>query len=330
MILRSRRNTKLLLGLLLLVAAISTIAGYYWSNQEDSNTVVLADVPMLEDSHYVVIPVTINSQDYRFLIDTAATNTSIDIKLKSLLGDFIKKEESTITPAEIPVEFQIYRFPKRFEIGSWRIRGEIACLDLRKGGLPPDHNYGGIIGKNFLHGKVLQLDLENKRVRLLMWRKDASPSADDLIQKWGHSVPMIINELDHPQIYLNLTDTITELFLVDTGLAGLNYLRESTFDKIKKLEGIDYLNKEQFEALARSQGIEPAPKDLAEMVVINQMSLPGIDLADQHFTKRHRSILGIRFVRAFRMMTFDFENNILYLKARAKTPLGREKAAAHQ
>jgi len=314
MIFRKIISKALVRVLLFLGVALLSIVIFSCSEQEQSNAVVLADVPMLEDSRWVVVPVTINSQDYRFFVDTASGSTGVDIKLKSLLGDFIKKQEGTITPEKIPFEYETYKIPKRFKLGSLSMAGEIDCYDLSKGPLPPSHNYHGVIGMNCLQGKVLQFDLENKRVRLLRWRKGASPSVDILMQKWGHSIPMITNELGYPQIHLNLTDTITELFAVDTGLDSHNYLRESTFDKLIELDGVEYHGKEDVQAKARSQGIEFKPEELREIVLINQISLSGIDLTNQHFSRRRRSILGIRFVRVFRMMTFDFENNILYLK----------------
>lgn len=317
-ILRNSKCEILLLGLLFLAAANLSIKGCSSSGKKQSNMVVLADLPMRDEPYYIVIPVTINSQDYRFIIDTASGNTIVDSKLKSLLGDFIKKEKRPVTPKQKQVDFEFYNFPKQFEIGSLNLKGTIACFDLRVGGLPPDYNYDGIIGMNILYDKVLQFDTRNKRVRLLRWRKTASQNTEDLRQRWGHPVQIIKNEAGWPQINLNLTDTITELFLVDTGLSAHNRLRESTFDKLKGLGTIEYYkySKQEMEALAREQGIDIRREDLeeTEVVFISQTPLPGIDLPNLCFEKKHVSILGIKFVRLFKMMTFDFKNSRLYLK----------------
>lgn len=330
MIFRNSKCKTLLLGLLFVGAAMLSIEGCSCSKEEKSSTVMLADLPMLEDSIYVVIPVTINSQEYRFIIDTAGDGIAVDSRLKSLLGDFIKRKKLPITPRKIQIDAELYECPRRFEIGSVRLRGTIACLDLRKGGLPPDHNYDGIFGMNALHDKVLQFDLENKRVRLLKWRKTASRNTDDLRQKWGHPVPIIEAEFGFPQINLTLAENIAELFLVDTGLGAHNRLRESTFDKLKGSDTIEYYHysKQEMEALAREQGIEIRPEDLkeTEVVLVSQASLPGIDLPNLWFEKRRRSILGIKFVRLFRMITFDFENNLLYLKPMACDEAGNRES----
>ncbi len=319
MILRNSKCKILLLGLLFLGAANLSIKGCSSSGKKQSNMVVLADLPMLDDPYYIVIPVTINSRQYRFIIDTASGNTIVDSKLKSLLGDFVKKEKRPVTPKQKQVDFEFYNFPKQFEIGSLNLKGTIACFDLCVAGLPPDYNYDGIIGMNLLYDEVLQLDIENKCVRLLRWRKTASQNTEDFRQKWGHPVQIIKNEAGWPQINLNLTDTITELFLVDTGLSAHNRLRESTFDKLKGLDGIEYYkySKQQMGALVREQGlslINPSDLEETEVVFISQAPLPGIDLPNLCFEKKHVSILGIKFVRLFKMMTFDFKNSRLYLK----------------
>ncbi|KPL25097.1 MAG: hypothetical protein AMJ75_01965 [Phycisphaerae bacterium SM1_79] len=269
---------------------------------------LLADIALIDDPEFIVVPVTINSKRYRFFVDTCTVNSCVDIRLKPLLGDFVRTSKNVPNLSNANLDIDYYKLPENFRLGFLKPYGVIGCYDFSViGDLTA---YDGIIGMNLLNDNLLQLDIENKRMRLV--RKPSSAEADsqedpNYKKELGYPIPLIRDERDWPYIHIRLSDTINELFMVDTGLRGHNYLRRESFDKLRAKEGTEY------------ERVQDG-KEQIEAIRIAEARLANIKVSPMVFIANPQSVLGTKFLKYFKMVTFDFRDDKLYLKPMIDTP----------
>jgi len=287
---------------IVLLSAIFVGAGCTERNDTDP---VLADLPMLyapgadERAPWVVVPVTIGTKEYRFVIDTCCSSTTFDTHLRALLGPTVGKMQSDRNLSEATVKVERCRVPKNFRIGRLELNGVVDCLDLAAvEGRETPYPHDGIIGMDVLDGNVLQLDLNNQRIRLLRPGRDDGPQAAD----WGQTVPLTRDRHRFAVIQTQVADDVEESFLFDTGMLGVNWLRS-----------------ELFEQLRDRQGVRAVRGPDAEMIVVADMRIGDFPLANLVFVRGTRSILGTALLTHFRRLTLDLRNNRLYLD-----PLGTD------
>ena len=286
-----------LLLLIFLVVAMLLFHNVQSALTQKEGMYVLADIPFIDDPEYIVVPVIIDSKKYRFIVDTGSTNTSFDSKLKPLCGDFIKKEKHPFGTQQRELDVEFYRSSKAFKIGFFVLEGEVACIDFSQL-VPPGYRCDGIIGMNVFTNKVLQLDIENKRMRLL--KKPFFTKTNNSNKNWGDSVQLIIGSSNRPHIYMKLGDIIDEFFMIDTGLRDFNHLRKSSFDKLRLQEKTKTATAKYEDREVNAIGVE--------------VHLSNIEISNMAFVAKPKSILGTHFLKHFKMLTFDFEKNKLYFK----------------
>jgi hypothetical protein len=260
---------------------------------------ILADLPMLytpqgdESAPWVVVPVTVGAQEYRFVIDTCCSSTTFDRRLRALLGPTVGTMQSNRNLSDTTVKIERCRVPKDFRIGRLKLSGIIECLDLAAvEGRETPYPHDGIIGMDVLDGKVLQLDLNHRRVRLLQPGRAGLPQVAD----WGHAVPFTRDRHRFAVIQTQAADDVEESFLFDTGMLGVNWLRAELFEQLRNRPGFRSV-----------QGPD------AEMIVVADMRIGDFPLADLVFVRGTRSILGTAFLTHFRTLTLNLHNNRLYL-----------------
>lgn len=281
------------------ILLLAVLASTGCSDRNDTDP-VLADLPMLyasqasESSPWVVVPVTIGSQEYRFVIDTCCSSTTFDRSLRSLLGPRVGTMQSNRNLSETTVEIERCKVPKDFRIGRLELSGIVECLDLAAvEGRETPYPHDGIIGMDALDGKVLQLDLNDRRVRLLQPAGASPPQAAN----WGRAVPLTRDRRRFAVVQMQAADDIKESFLFDTGLLGVNWLRGELFQQLRNRQGFRFV-----------QGQD------VEMVVAAEMRIGDLPLADLVFVRGTQSILGTAYLTRFRMLTIDLRNNRFYLE----------------
>ena len=262
---------------------------------------VHADLPLLDDLYYLVIPVVINSKKYNFIIDTCSGNTLFDIKFKPLLGDYLMTKSVPFGFDGNIQQVEIYKGPKEFIIGDVRVKGEFACMDMSLIKTPLEPDYDGIVGMHFLDGYILQFDIENHKMRLLKKVETENKGDGDYLSNWGHAFPLIRDHRNWPFIHINLGGIKEELFMIDTGLYAMifNFLQLNSFNELRSVPGAIY-------------GLDDSGK--YEFICIPEAQIGKIQFSNLRFASKPQSVLGMAFMKLFKMVTFDFENNILYLK----------------
>lgn len=290
----------LLLILMFLGIVKLTDGGWALFGKKLGGMYLLADCALIDDPEYIVIPVTINSKQYRFVMDTGAGNMFFDVRLKPLLGKPVEIAKITSELRNVSFDVECYKSPDKLMLGSLDIEGVIGCHDLTKLGSPKGL-YDGVVGIGILEDKVLQLDIENRRLRIL--KRPFLKRKNSHNKEWGVPVPLTRNFRNTPQVYIKLSNTVNELFTIDTGLRDFNRLCKNSFDKL-------LLQEEAETATVKYEDRED------KAIVVREAHLSNIKISNMVFTAKPHSTLGTYFLKHFNMMTFDFENDKLYLKAK--------------
>lgn len=282
-----------------IILLLAVVAGTGCSDRNDTET-VLADLPILyasqadESSPWVIVPVTIGSQEYRFVIDTCCSSTAFDRSLRSLLGPTAGTMQSNRNLSETTVKIERCQVPEDFRIGRLKLTGIVECLDLAGvEGRETPYPHDGIIGMDVLDGKVLQLDLNNRRVRLLQPAGAGATHAAD----WGHAVPLTRDRRRFAVVQMQTAGDIKESFLLDTGMLGVNWLRAELFEQLRDRQGFSFV---------QGRGVEK--------IVVAEMRMGDLSLPNLVFVRGTQSILGTAYLTHFRTLTLDLHNNRLHLE----------------
>jgi hypothetical protein len=288
---------------MVLVLAVLAVLG---CRDRDDPDPVLADLPMLyadqtgETSPWVVVPVTVGLQEYKFVIDTCCSSTTFDRRLRSLLGPTVGTMQSNRNLSDTTVKIERCRVPKDFRIGRIELSGIVECLDLAAvEGRETPYPHDGIIGMDVLDGKVLHLDLANQRVRLL---QPGSAGASETAE-WGRGAPLTRDRHRFAVVQMRAADNIEESFLFDTGMLGANWLRGELFEQLRNRQGIRFV-----------QGHD------IEMIVVPEMQIGDIPLANMVFVRGTQSILGTACLARVRTLTLDLRNDRFYLQPQEEAP----------
>ncbi len=268
---------------------------------------VLAELPMLYAEQadtggapWVVVPLTIGSQEYKFVIDTCCSSTTFDRSLRSVLGPTVGTMLSNRNLSDATVKVERCRVPKDFHIGHLALTGVVECLDLAAvEGRKTPYPHEGIIGMDVLDGKVLHLDLIERRVRLLRTGTAIESSDPNRV----HSVPLSRDHHRFAVVPVGMADDLKEPFLLDTGMLGANWLRSELFDQLKDRPGFRVI-----------------PSENAEMMVATEIRIGDLMLPDMAFVRGARSILGTACLVRFRTLTLDLQTNQLDLEPREQSP----------
>jgi len=266
---------------------------------------VLADLPMLyadqadDSAPWVVVPLTIDSQEYRFVIDTCCSSTTFDRSLRSVLGATVGTTLSDRNLRDVTVEVERCEVPKDFHMGRIELTGAVECLDLAAvEGRKTPYPHNGIIGMDVLDGKVLDLDLINRRVRLLR----PESTGESPYGERSDPIPLTRDRHRFAVVKIQLADSVEESFLLDTGMLGANWLRAELFEQIKDRPDVRF---------AQGQNVE--------MIVVDEMRIGDIVLSNMTFVRGTQSILGTAFLARVRILTLNLRNNRLYLEPREES-----------
>lgn len=263
---------------------------------------VLAELPMLyaeqagDSAPWMVVPLTIGGREYRFVLDTCCSSTTFDRSLRSVLGATVGTTLSDRNLRDATVQVERCKVPKDFHIGRIELTGVVECLDLAAvEGRETPYPHDGIIGMDVLDGKVLDLDLVNRRVRLLQAESTGESSDGDRRE----AIALSRDRHRFAVVKARLAGDTEESFLLDTGMLGANWLGEALFDQIKDRPGVRFV-----------QGRN------VEMIVVDQVRIGDRVLPDMTFVRGTRSILGTALLARVGTLTLDLQNDRLDLALR--------------
>lgn len=249
----------------------------------------------INQGDYITIPVTIENQEYNFILDTGSEVVVVDKNLRHLFGESIKKNITPLTMENITIQMEAAGPAKSFFIGIGdriSFAGHVGVCDLSKFGLA---GYDGIIGMDLLRQIALLLDFENNRIEFATELELLK--YDDCVC----SISLLPNERFRPFVSMNFAG-VSENFLVDTGLPGTSFLRQEIYDNICDAN-------EQYTAMLDTIDGQREGK----VIGVDEVILGNLKYSHLGFIRAHNSIIGLHFFKQHKKVVFDFRGWKIYL-----------------
>lgn len=247
-----------------------------------------------KDGRVLMLPVTYKGKTYSFLLDTALTWSGVDKSFMLELGQ-PKSIAKVATPGG-ELKLPLYDAPD-IRLGPLPLAGggPILCEHLRPFRFLLGEPIDGLIGMSALKGRIVQIDFDAGKVRLLTAGK---PRHDD----WGQAHDLIYVD-GVPAVRVRVGDAVTTMIL-DTGCDGAGYLTAELFEKAL--------------AKAKSPTTQTVLYTAAGPRRVRQARLPALTLGTTSYkgvilSEGRQCVLGLSFL-ARHTVTLDFVNHKLYLK----------------
>ena len=107
-----------------------------------------------------------NKYELKMILDTGATNTTIDSNALYLLGHHLKDNIGTvkIETANGIIETEIFELERFSSLGLTKEKFQIQVYDFLAHGIFSDYN--GLLGLDFLEGIIFCVDMRNNTITL--------------------------------------------------------------------------------------------------------------------------------------------------------------------
>lgn len=252
----------------------------------------LEEIPFELEFGKIILPVRINGQSYRFLLDTGAPNI-ISKKIADVINPDFKKDINVVDANNQRQNMELVPIPE-LQLGSLRyVNGVAIVVDLDNHPILKCFRLDGFIGSNFFKNVVLQVDYAAKKIRISPTIKSFAPNSN------GQPMKLIGPQLA-PYItitYPNEIKIITDQALLDTGMDGFYDLSSRAY-KLFNAESDSVVNtiasSTGVGALGLFEKLGPTPHWMVE--------IPKVKLSETLFT--HAQVI-----------TTDDENSRIGLKA---------------
>ena len=249
-----------------------------------------------KDGRLIVLPVTLNKREVRFLLDTGASRSAVDSSFKGELGQS-RGQNLLQTPSGRKLA-ETFDWPDA-RLGNQVFRSALPILSIDLDPLrrATNEKIYGVIGMDVLGPCRVQIDFDRGLIRFLEGLPDER-------EELGAKVRLELADDGSPFIAGYVGRETPEYFLIDTGAQG-NSLTAASFD-----------------ALLASGAIR-AGNDFTSMTIAGELQgergrLGGLTVGP--FTHRgirvarvNVSSLGLRYLSRF-LVTFDFPGQALYLQ----------------
>jgi len=172
----------------------------------------------------IIIPVIIEGKTYRFILDTGAPNIISENLFRTIQNDSL----STIPITDInqkKKQLKVVAIPKLI-LGDVTFENSAALVyDINQNKIFECFKIDGFIGSNLLRNSIIQIQLENKLIKLTDNKKR-------LILKKKNALKMkLLGIQSNPFIWINFkgTNTAKEQVLIDTGMDGFYNMSNKNF-----------------------------------------------------------------------------------------------------
>ncbi len=261
----------------------------------------------------IVVPVNINGQSYRFLLDTGAPNI-ISKRVANTINPTTKKDINVVDANNKTQNMEIVPLPE-MRLGSLQFeKGVAIVVDLDNHPVLKCYRLDGFVGSNFFKNAVLQVDYAAKKLRISHTVKSFSPSSKGFaMQLVGQQLAPYI-ALEHQSEGCNEG---SEFALLDTGMDGFYDLSNRVYADFKKREVVKTLAETTgVVSLGLFEKSEPTPHRLVQ---IQKMKINGTTFTNiiTETTDDDNSRIGLD---AFKLgkVTLDFHKKKWYYEAPAQ------------
>jgi len=266
---------------------------------------VLAEFKIEGGAKPILLPVTLDGEEYLFCLDTGSTTTIFDASLKDKLGKRFLWPKKGKAAGGKTIEAELFRIPQAY-LGPLNMRdcGLIAVIDLELLSPALARKAQGIIGMDFLKKYVVRIDFDTATVSFLKSKRDTGifsflqPEKNEH-PEWGQPLSIKYEFLSGlPLVKGRIADDIPVNFMIDTGHV------------IPKVDG--NLKSRIFNNISSKVELK-TKKDSNKTAVIDNFSIGSFEYRDAIFHESNYSSLGMGFLRRH-LVTFDFPNRQMYLK----------------
>lgn len=264
----------------------------------------------------IIIPVVINGNEYRFLLDTGAPNVISKKVLQELNLDASKS--ITVNDANNLVQnIQAVDIPI-IKIGNLTFENQVALVyDLENHNLLSCFKIDGFIGSNLLKNSILKI---NKSLQEII----ITDQIKALNLKVKPSKVKLFGSQKAPYIEINFIvknkERATDVVLFDTGMDGLYEISNRAFQVFERYNIFDVLSKsEGISSLGLFGAGDPTLQTLlqVETAILNNVTIKNLIL---NTTDDNNSRIGLEFLD-HGDITLDFKNKNFYFESNASITL---------
>ncbi len=258
----------------------------------------IVDFELPEFKEVLIIPLTVANKERLFLLDTGASTMFLHETLRPALGKSI---------ANYPVNGALGREQRedffnapvgKIRDHSWQCPLEVGCASLTPFREATGRDLEGILGIPFFQDNVVQLDFDNRRIRVL--QPDTTPDKD-----WGAAVAVTFTDTGLPTINVELPDGKHERCVVDSGYTGAISLSWEVYLRISTAQ---FITPKKSGMLATMSGLHTVPQGRISTIALADHSHS--DLTAESSTSAW-SRIGLGYLRRFRV-TFDLKRKTIY------------------
>lgn len=264
------------------------------------------------EKNKIIIPVEIEGKAYKFLLDTGAPNIISYEVFEAIQPEII----TTIPTNDANQKKQNLDVVsvKSLKLGNTEFINSTALVyDLNGSDIFKCFGIDGFIGSNLLRNSILQIDVEQKLIKLTDKSKRLK-----LDRKTSKKIKLVGNQ-SSPYVWIELKgkETGREMVLIDTGMGELYDISRDHYNVFKA--------KMIFNEIGQSDGASSVSL-FGEVPINNQLRvhLPKLVINDfeindwiTHTTKDDNSKIGADLLN-FGIMTIDFKNKRFYFKPKTK------------
>jgi len=258
----------------------------------------------------IIIPVTINGRNFKFLLDTGAPNL-ISNEVMQELNSYSTNNIIVNDANNLNQSIQSVTIPK-IEIGKLTFENQAALVfDLKNHNLLSCYNIDGFIGSNLLKNSILKIDKINQNIvitdQINLLNLKVKPTKIKLIG--SQKAPYI--ELD----FLGKNnEKASDMVLIDTGMDGLYDMSNRAFDIFE--------NENIFEVKGKSEGLSglglfgSGNPNLQKLVLVENALLNNKSIKNLYAetTDDGNSRIGLEFLN-YGNIIIDFKKKNYYFEA---------------
>ena len=168
----------------------------------------------------IVLPVTLGDRSYNFVLDTGATRSVFDRRLRPLLGDPLGEVRVNETGRA-----EVFPWPEA-RLGKMVLASDkpVVCLDLAYFREVAGQEFFGFIGMDWLETMTFEIDPDRERISFLRPGRLPPPML-------SRGIPLEI-EGEKPRIRVGVAGLGVVGFVIDTGLIGNGRIKPEDLPKL--------------------------------------------------------------------------------------------------
>lgn len=248
------------------------------------------------DDTWILVPVHLGTQEYRFVVDTGASGPVFDTSLRDHLGPRVATANTTNSQSDTTVELYA---PPEIQLGSLRSgsKAPVACIDLslfrERSGLP----VYGIIGVSFVENWIISIDFDEGRLDFLGPGTGPTP-------EWGRGEPLAYYDGGATYTLVTVGKDMQVPFLIDTGWRTTGGLEEQLLLQLAESGNLQCTGSEN--------GVSIFGEYESRVARLSRLSLGSFEHPNLRLSSGKHNVLGLDYLRRYRVI-IDLPHQRLHL-----------------